>query len=491
MKNLTMYVILTLAAALSGCGSMVVQPPEDDGGLGDAPWTSDAPAPTDRPPAIDVPPQVDVPLACTSGADCPRGMACLGGEGCAVPWTCQPAVARPCTADYAPFCGCDGTTFRGSSSCPDRPFAHRGECATPVDGGPAGCALPDGSICGLGETCRTGACSVCACSTTGALRCTGACVDAGPPRTCNSTADCPGGTMCMGPDGCGVPWTCQAPPPCTRDVALFCACDGTTFRASSTCPGRPFAYRGACGIVPPPVDAGPAGCALPDGRVCRVGETCRIGECATCFCAASGELRCTMVACVDAGTPRTCASNGDCPAGTECAGAEGCGTRWTCQPARGCTADLAAFCACDGTTFRASSTCPGRPYAHRGACGIVPPPVDAGPGTCVIDGVTCPVGVPCRINECTVCRCDGDSVGCGVVPGCVLDGGVDAGAPPPLCPAQDARGVGFCDGFFGYAWNGSGCVGISGCSCAGADCRGLPFDRTVCENSHRLCPRPL
>lgn len=370
MKNLTMYVILALAAALSGCGPMVVQPPGDDGGLADAPWSSDAPAPTDRPPAIDVPSRVDVPVACTRSADCARGQECLGGEGCAVPWTCQPAVARPCTADYAPFCGCDGTTFRGSSSCPDRPYAHRGECATPVDGGPAGCALPDGRVCGLGETCR-------------------------------------------------------------------------------------------------------------------------IGECATCFCGASGELRCTMVPCVDAGTPRTCSTSGDCPAGTLCVGPDGCGVPWTCQSPPPCTRDLAYFCACDGTTFRASSTCPGRPFAYRGPCGIVPPPVDAGPGTCVIDGVTCRVGVPCRIDECTTCTCSGDSVGCSVTPGCGMDGGLDAGGPPPICPAQDARGVGNCERFFGYAWNGSGCVGISGCSCAGADCRSLPLDPTACELAHRLCPRPI
>ena len=41
---------------------------------------------------------------------------------------------------------------------------------------------------------------------------------------------------------------------------------------------------------------------------------------------------------------------------------------------------------------------------------------------------------------------------------------------PTDCEAMDARGEGLCDAFFGYAWNGVTCVGISGCSCVGTDC---------------------
>jgi len=36
--------------------------------------------------------------------------------------------------------------------------------------------------------------------------------------------------------------------------------------------------------------------------------------------------------------------------------------------ARACTRDLTPFCGCDGATFEAASTCPGRRYARRGAC---------------------------------------------------------------------------------------------------------------------------
>ena len=376
MRVLTTFVSFTLVAVLSGCGSVVIQADPDGGGATDAPPTTDRPSPGDTPlPPVDRPPVVDVPSTCTTTADCARGLECLGGEGCSIPWTCQPALGRPCTDDLAPFCGCNGMTFYGSSSCPSQPYLYRGSCDGP----------------------------------------------------------------------------------------------------------------------PPPIDAGPAGCALPNGAVCAVGATCRLGECSICFCAAPGMLRCNG-ACVDAGPPpRTCRGNVDCPAGAMCAGPEGCGIPWTCQPSQPCTRDLATFCACDGSTFMASSTCPGRPYLRRGQCGIVPPPPDAGPGTCVISGVTCRVGVPCRIDACTTCTCSGDTVGCAVDPGCEMDGGAPDGGvePPPLCPAQDARGVGPCAAFFGYAWDGTGCVGVGGCSCAGADCRSLYRDPMACELAHRLCPRPI
>jgi hypothetical protein len=367
MRILTTLLSLPLLLALTGCGSVVIQADPDGGGASDVPQAVDRPSPGDAPlPPADRPLPVDVPRTCTSTADCGPGLECLGGEGCGTPWTCQPALGRPCTADFSPFCGCDGVTFGGSSSCPPRPFLHRGPCG-PIDAGPAGCAMPDGSVCAVGQLCRTGECTTCFCSAPGMLRCTGGCVDAGPPpRVCRGNVDCAAGQMCSGPEGCGIPWTCQPAPPCTRDLTTWCACDGTTFMASSTCPGRP--------------------------------------------------------------------------------------------------------------------------YLRRGACGIIPPPPDAGPGYCTINGVTCRQGVPCRVDECTTCTCSGDSVSCGSTPGCAMDGGVE---PPPYCPPQDARGVGACAAFFGYAWDGSQCVGVSGCSCEGTECRTLARDPMACEFAHRLCPRPL
>lgn len=65
----------------------------------------------------------------------------------------------------------------------------------------------------------------------------------------------------------------------------------------------------------------------------------------------------------------TCLGPEDCPGGV-CEG-EGCGDAQPghCVAAvRACTKDLRPYCSCDGQTFRASGSCPGRRYAHRGPC---------------------------------------------------------------------------------------------------------------------------
>ena len=59
--------------------------------------------------------------------------------------------------------------------------------------------------------------------------------------------------------------------------------------------------------------------------------------------------------------------------------------------------------------------------------------------------------------------------------------------PPPECLPEDAIGVGMCDAFWGYAWNGSECVGLSGCACEGLDCETLPFEPGLCELEHEQC----
>ncbi|MFV8753823.1 hypothetical protein ACNOYE_25035 [Nannocystaceae bacterium ST9] len=55
------------------------------------------------------------------------------------------------------------------------------------------------------------------------------------------------------------------------------------------------------------------------------------------------------------------------------------------------------------------------------------------------------------------------------------------------CQPDDALGVGLCDAFFGYAWNGEACVGQSGCECVGLDCEFLSFDIDECEAQHAEC----
>ena len=65
-----------------------------------------------------------------------------------------------------------------------------------------------------------------------------------------------------------------------------------------------------------------------------------------------------------------------CLVGPECASGvcegEGCSEDrpGTCAPrSRACTKDLRQYCGCDGKSFGASGTCPGRRFAARAPCG--------------------------------------------------------------------------------------------------------------------------
>lgn len=274
--------------------------------------------------------------------------------------------------------------------------------------------------------------------------------DTGTLRRCNGTAQCGRGEVCLGVPGCGTPWVCTPNPgrTCTGDVAPFCGCDGQTFRASSSCPDRPFLHVGPC-ERPTPLDGGgplPTGCVLADGRACGLGETCRVDECTICRCTARG---------------LECASTG------------------MCRDAGG-----------------------GRPDA------VVRP--DASAGSCTVRGVTCPVGATCRISPEIVCFCAAPErpecrvigTDAGVVP---TDGGgtvVDAsfrdavptdGVPLPdagnVCASQDARGEGFCDLFLGVYWMSNRCVGVSGCRCVGSDCGRQYMSFVACEEAHAVCRR--
>jgi hypothetical protein len=77
--------------------------------------------------------------------------------------------------------------------------------------------------------------------------------DGGTPSAvaCLSDADC-NGDVCEG-QGCGdaQPGTCVSKARmCTRDSRPYCGCDGQTFRASGSCPGRRYAAKGECSAAP-------------------------------------------------------------------------------------------------------------------------------------------------------------------------------------------------------------------------------------------------
>jgi hypothetical protein len=73
------------------------------------------------------------------------------------------------------------------------------------------------------------------------------------------------------------------------------------------------------------------GTPLADGAACIKSEDCASGTCEGQGC--------------DANTPGVCAAKN-----------------------RGCTRDLRKYCGCDGNTFSASGSCPGRRYRAKGAC---------------------------------------------------------------------------------------------------------------------------
>ncbi len=330
-----------------------------------------------------------------------------------------------CTATAAVGCGSTVITL---------PPAGDAAADAPTPDGGRVCRFSDGRECREGQTCPSpDGCNTCTCMPDGTLGCTlRGCLDGGlpdvtAPRRCTSSADCREGEECHIVEGCETPSYCgpRLGRPCTDDLAPFCGCDGNTFYGSSTCPQRTYSRRGPCASQ----DGGVTVCRLPDGRVCPMGERCRAPDgCNTCTCTSRG-LSCTEIACVDGGAPdvplpRTCNSTSDCPPSMMCMGSPGCGIPWRCEPAQPCTADIAQFCGCDGVTFTGSSSCPGRPFRSVGPC----PGRDA--------------GVACR--------------------------------------AMDARGEGLCDGYFGVAWNGSTCAGVTGCRCVGVDCGRLYRDRTAC-----------
>jgi hypothetical protein len=65
-------------------------------------------------------------------------------------------------------------------------------------------------------------------------------------KTCTTSDECADGELCAGPAGCGIAWTCVPQRPCTRDLVIFCSCEGKTVQGSGSCPPEPYQHAGSC-----------------------------------------------------------------------------------------------------------------------------------------------------------------------------------------------------------------------------------------------------
>jgi hypothetical protein len=199
--------------------------------------------------------------------------------------------------------------------------------------------------------------------------------------------------------------------------------------------------------------------------VCKPGETKKADDgCNTCTCGADGSWGCTLMGCV-----------AECKPGETKIADDGCNTCSCQQNGTWACTEKACVEPCDG---------PMPP------CAAPPPGCDYVGGGCVNGSWTCGKLVcnsECKPGEvkdagdgCNTCFCGDDGTWACTKKAC-----------GPECAPQDAQGIGPCDAFFGYAWNGKECVGLGGCSCQGTDCDKTYSSVEECKKVHLSCGTSL
>lgn len=118
-----------------------------------------------------------------------------------------------------------------------------------------------------------------------------------------ATSPCANGICTGTQQGCDGAWTC-APitGACTMDLASYCGCDGVTYQDSSTCPTRPYLFKGTC-------DQG-ASCNSAQVACNGIAPTCPSGQAPSVVNGCWGQ--CIWIEYCQCTTPT------DCPSGHSC-----------------------------------------------------------------------------------------------------------------------------------------------------------------------------
>lgn len=297
-------------------------------------------------------------------------------------------------------------------------------------------------------------------ATAATLLLSGCFVEGEPPSQCLAYPDC-------GPDAVQVD-TCDTSQPSCRTASIcgstiYCEDIATTCTAEPTCPP---AYE--------EVD----GCDT-DSSTCKKVTTCG----STIFCQELAQ--CGAVPVCDEGWTEVTGCDGPEPGNVRCESRTLCGTTIYCEN----------HITCDGLPVCPQGTHEVDPTSER--CtqddlpGCIAQEVCGQQIWCAPDeqcAPSCPAGS--ELTSWDDPRCDDGS--CTSALTCDW---LSARTPPqaqvacaPIsCAAQEARGVGFCDAYFGVAFNGVECVGISGCDCEGADCDNLYGDHESCKLANEQC----
>jgi hypothetical protein len=437
---------LVVAAGCQGSGT--VAPPQDDGGITDAPYTITEPAVIVIPDGglVTLPDGGCQPItSCTTAGgqycgqvsdgcgatlscgSCPTGQTCVN-HVCTL-GNIDGGMVTSCFPTGGQYCGDIGDGAGGKLEC--------GPCLTPgwtctkgvCTGDPTVCAprtctSATGQYCGtIGDECGHAlSCGDCA---AGEVCTNNQCVPAVcTPVTCNPT----GGQYCGGPlgDGCGGVLNCGA---CTQ---AGWTCQNNLCKAGPTCqPTACGTGKGKyCGII-----GDGCGNSLPCGD-CLAGEVCTNNLCVPAVCA---PLTCNPPG------GQYCGQVGDGCGGTLNCTAP-CPTGWMC---------LNGLCVGDATCPRLATCTNGTPFSYCGNVGD-------GCGGTLVCGQDCGKGQVCDTTA-GLCKGDNSCVPATCENGTLFNycGEVGDGCGGTLHCGQDCGTGKVCDATTGLCIGDANCVPVA------------------------------